>query len=487
MDNYFKKIELIPMIENLGKGKITVAGDVMLDSYWYGETKRISPEAPVPVVKVQNSDERPGGSANVAMNIGSLGAKCDMVAITGDDELAKTLENKLREFKIRAKFQKIKNSKTISKLRIISQHQQLLRIDHEDGFPNIKRDRIEKYFEESIKDSNVVVISDYAKGTLKSTKEWIKKAVSLNKPVIVDPKGSDFSKYRNATIITPNYSEFEQVVGKCHDEREIIKKGSGLIKELNLSTLLITRGEKGMTLIFDENEFINIKAKTREVFDVTGAGDTVVAALASSLAAGVDLVSSVRIANYAAGIVVSKLGTAFTTKDELKSVILAEVQKEFKPLKKGIVNLEELISLLSEAKRRGEKIVMTNGCFDILHPGHIKYLREAKKLGERLIVAVNSDISVTRLKGEKRPLNSVETRMTMLDALESTDWIIEFGEDTPRNLIERVLPDILVKGGDYQIDEIAGAPAVLQNGGEVKTLNFLEGFSTTNLINRIKE
>ncbi|MGE4520802.1 MAG: bifunctional D-glycero-beta-D-manno-heptose-7-phosphate kinase/D-glycero-beta-D-manno-heptose 1-phosphate adenylyltransferase HldE [Desulfobacteraceae bacterium] len=487
MDNYFKKIELIPMIENLGKGKITVAGDVMLDSYWYGETKRISPEAPVPVVKVQNSDERPGGSANVAMNIGSLGAKCDMVAITGDDELAKTLENKLREFKIRAKFQKIKNSKTISKLRIISQHQQLLRIDHEDGFPNIKRDRIEKYFEESIKDSNVVVISDYAKGTLKSTKEWIKKAVSLNKPVIVDPKGSDFSKYRNATIITPNYSEFEQVVGKCHDEREIIKKGSGLIKELNLSTLLITRGEKGMTLIFDENEFINIKAKTREVFDVTGAGDTVVAALASSLAAGVDLVSSVRIANYAAGIVVSKLGTAFTTKDELKSVILAEVQKEFKPLKKGIVNLEELISLLGEAKRRGEKIVMTNGCFDILHPGHIKYLREAKKLGERLIVAVNSDISVTRLKGEKRPLNSVETRMTMLDALESTDWIIEFGEDTPRNLIERVLPDILVKGGDYQIDEIAGASAVLQNGGEVKTLNFLEGFSTTNLINRIKE
>jgi D-beta-D-heptose 7-phosphate kinase/D-beta-D-heptose 1-phosphate adenosyltransferase len=487
VDNYFKKIELIPMIENLGKGKITVAGDVMLDSYWYGETKRISPEAPVPVVKVQNSDERPGGSANVAMNIGSLGAKCDMVAITGDDELAKTLENKLREFKIRAKFQKIKNSKTISKLRIISQHQQLLRIDHEDGFPNIKRDRIEKYFEESIKDSNVVVISDYAKGTLKSTKEWIKKAVSLNKPVIVDPKGSDFSKYRNATIITPNYSEFEQVVGKCHDEREIIKKGSGLIKELNLSTLLITRGEKGMTLIFDENEFINIKAKTREVFDVTGAGDTVVAALASSLAAGVDLVSSVRIANYAAGIVVSKLGTAFTTKDELKSVILAEVQKEFKPLKKGIVNLEELISLLGEAKRRGEKIVMTNGCFDILHPGHIKYLREAKKLGERLIVAVNSDISVTRLKGEKRPLNSVETRMTMLDALESTDWIIEFGEDTPRNLIERVLPDILVKGGDYQIDEIAGASAVLQNGGEVKTLNFLEGFSTTNLINRIKE
>lgn len=487
MNNYFKKIELIPMIENLGKGKITVAGDVMLDSYWYGETKRISPEAPVPVVKVQNSDERPGGSANVAMNIGSLGVKCDMVAITGDDDLAKLLENKLKEFKIKSKFQKIKNSKTISKLRIISQHQQLLRIDHEDGFPNIKRDKIEKYFEDSIKDSNVVVISDYAKGTLKSTKEWIKKAVSLHKPVIVDPKGSDFSKYRNATIITPNFSEFEEVVGKCRDENEIIRKGSGLIKELNLNTLLITRGEKGMTLIFDENEFINIKAKTKEVFDVTGAGDTVVAALASSIAAGVDLVSSVRIANYAAGIVVSKLGTAFTTKEELKTVILGEVQKEFKPLRKGIVNLEDLINLLGESKRRGEKIVMTNGCFDILHPGHIKYLQEAKKLGDRLIVAVNSDVSVTRLKGENRPLNSVETRMTMLDALESTDWIIEFSEDTPRNLIERILPDVLVKGGDYQIDEIAGASAVLQNGGEVKTLNFLEGFSTTNLINRIKE
>ncbi|MDY0359924.1 MAG: bifunctional D-glycero-beta-D-manno-heptose-7-phosphate kinase/D-glycero-beta-D-manno-heptose 1-phosphate adenylyltransferase HldE [Desulforegulaceae bacterium] len=487
MDNYFKKIELIPMIENLGKGKITVAGDVMLDSYWYGETKRISPEAPVPVVKVQNSDERPGGSANVAMNIGSLGAKCDMVAITGDDELSKILEEKLKEFKIKTKFQKIKNSKTISKLRIISQHQQLLRIDHEDGFPNIKRDKIEKYFEESIKDSNVVVISDYAKGTLKSTKEWIKKAVSLHKPVIVDPKGNDFHKYKNATIITPNFSEFEQVVGKCHDESDIIKKGSGLIKELNLTTLLITRGEKGMTLIFDEKEFINIKARTKEVYDVTGAGDTVVAALASSLAAGIDLVSAVRIANYAASIVVSKLGTAFTTKEELKSVLLSEVQKEFKPLEKGIVNLEKLIELLGESKRRGEKIVMTNGCFDILHPGHIKYLRQAKKLGDRLIVAVNSDSSVTRLKGIKRPLNSLHTRMTMLDALESTDWIIEFDEDTPKNLIEKVLPDILVKGGDYKVDEIAGASAVLQNGGEVKTLNFLEGFSTTNLINKIKE
>ncbi|MDY0132239.1 MAG: bifunctional D-glycero-beta-D-manno-heptose-7-phosphate kinase/D-glycero-beta-D-manno-heptose 1-phosphate adenylyltransferase HldE [Desulforegulaceae bacterium] len=487
MDNYFKKIELIPMIENLGKGKITVAGDVMLDSYWYGETKRISPEAPVPVVKVQSSDERPGGSANVAMNIGSLGTRCDIVSITGDDELAKVLEKKLKEFKIRTKFQKIKNSKTISKLRIISQHQQLLRIDHEDGFPGIKRDKIEKYYEDSIKDSNIVVISDYDKGTLQSTREWIKKAVSLNKPVIVDPKGTDFSKYRNATIITPNFSEFEAVVGKCNNEKEIVKKGSGLIKELNLNTLLITRGDKGMTLIFGDNEFINIKAKTKEVYDVTGAGDTVVAALASSLAAGIDLVSAVRIANYSAGIVVSKLGTAFTTKKELKNVLLAEVQKEFRPLEKGIVNLEELINLLGEAKKRGERIVMTNGCFDILHPGHIKYLKEAKSLGDRLIVAVNSDNSVTRLKGEPRPLNPVQTRMTMLDALESTDWIIEFGEDTPENLIEKVLPDILVKGGDYKIDEIAGGSAVLQNGGEVKTLNFLEGYSTTNLINKIKE
>jgi len=487
VDNYFKKIELIPMIENLGKGKITVAGDVMLDSYWYGETKRISPEAPVPVVKVQSSDERPGGSANVAMNIGSLGTRCDIVSITGDDELAKVLEKKLKEFKIRTKFQKIKNSKTISKLRIISQHQQLLRIDHEDGFPGIKRDKIEKYYEDSIKDSNIVVISDYDKGTLQSTREWIKKAVSLNKPVIVDPKGTDFSKYRNATIITPNFSEFEAVVGKCNNEKEIVKKGSGLIKELNLNTLLITRGDKGMTLIFGDNEFINIKAKTKEVYDVTGAGDTVVAALASSLAAGIDLVSAVRIANYSAGIVVSKLGTAFTTKKELKNVLLAEVQKEFRPLEKGIVNLEELINLLGEAKKRGERIVMTNGCFDILHPGHIKYLKEAKSLGDRLIVAVNSDNSVTRLKGEPRPLNPVQTRMTMLDALESTDWIIEFGEDTPENLIEKVLPDILVKGGDYKIDEIAGGSAVLQNGGEVKTLNFLEGYSTTNLINKIKE
>lgn len=487
MDNYLKKTELIPMIENLGKGKITVAGDVMLDSYWYGDTKRISPEAPVPVVKIGSSDLRPGGSANVAMNIGSLGSECDMIALTGDDELCTELENKLKQFKINPKFQKIKNCKTISKLRIISQHQQLLRIDHEDGFPNVKRDLIEKYYEASIKDSNIVVISDYAKGTLKSSREWIEKAVKLSKPVIVDPKGSDFSKYRNATIITPNYQEFEDAVGTCRSENDIIKKGSGLIRELNLSTLLITRGDKGMTLIFDEDQYINVNAQTKEVFDVTGAGDTVVAALASALASGTDLLSAVRIANYAAGIVVSKLGTAFTTKEEIKSILLSEVKKEFKPLKKGVVELNELFDLLSHSKKRGEKIVMTNGCFDILHPGHIDYLRKAKKLGDRLIVAVNSDDSVKNLKGEQRPFNSVQTRMSMLDALESTDWIIEFGEDTPLNLIERILPDVLVKGGDYIIKDIAGAKAVIQNGGEVKTMDFLEGHSTTGLINRIKE
>lgn len=487
MNKFFKKLELIPMIENLGKGKITVAGDVMLDSYWYGSTKRISPEAPVPVVKVNNSESRPGGSANVAMNIGSLGAKCDMVAITGNDDLAKELEAKLQEFNITPLFQKIKKSKTISKLRIISQHQQLIRIDHEDGFPEINRDKIEKYFENSIKDSSVVVISDYAKGTLQSAQSWIKKAVQLNKPVIVDPKGTDFSKYRNATIITPNFSEFEGVVGKCKTESDIIKKGSGLIKELNLTTLLITRGEKGMTLIFNENEYINVPAETKEVYDVTGAGDTVVAALAACISSGIDLLSSVRIANYAAGIVVSKLGTAFTTKEELKSTLLSEVKKEFKPLKKGIVEIKELFELLSESKKRGETIVMTNGCFDILHPGHIDYLRKAKKLGDRLIVAVNSDKSVKQLKGSTRPLNSVQTRMTMLDALEATDWIIEFNEETPQRLIERVLPDILVKGGDYEIHEIAGSDAVIQNGGKVEIMDYLEGHSTTGLINKIKE
>lgn len=487
MNKLHKKLDLIPMIDNLGNGKITVAGDVMLDSYWYGSTRRISPEAPVPVVKVNKSEARPGGSANVAMNIGSLGTKCDMVAITGNDESAQELEEILGQFPIKSKFQKIEDSKTISKLRIMSQHQQLIRIDHEDGFPNIKRDEIEKYFEESIKDSDVVVISDYAKGTLKSTQDWIKKSVNLGKPVIVDPKGNDFSKYRNATIITPNFSEFENVVGKCRSEEEIVKKASGLIRELNLRTLLITRGEKGMTLVFNEKEYISVPAETKEVFDVTGAGDTVVATLAASLSSGIDLVSAVRIANYAAGIVVSKLGTAFTDKEEIKKTILGEVKKEFSPLYKGVVDIEKLLKLLSESKKRGEKIVMTNGCFDILHPGHIDYLKKAKKLGDRLIIAVNSNDSVKRLKGESRPLNSLETRMIMLDALESTDWIIPFEEDTPRDLIEKILPDILVKGGDYQVHEIAGSDAVLSHGGSVEIMDFLPGFSTTGLIEKIKE
>ena len=487
MNKNINNHNILNSLKNIGTGTILVAGDVMLDSYWYGATSRISPEAPVPVVKVNNSESRPGGSANVAMNIGSLGVNCSMVAITGNDDLSTELENHLKIFSITPKFQKIKDKKTISKLRVISQHQQLIRIDHEDNFANEDRKEIEHFFEESLSKADVAVISDYAKGTIDSAEKWIKKAVQKNIPVIVDPKGSNFDKYKNATIITPNFNEFEQVVGKCNSEEEIINKALSLISRLNLKYFLITRGEKGMTLVSQKGENITIAAQSKEIFDVTGAGDTVVAALAVCFAANIDIISSVKIANYAAGIVVTKLGTAFTDKDEIKAAILQDIKRKTPDLEKGMVSLDILLKNIAHAKKNGEKIVMTNGCFDLLHPGHIDYLKKAKKLGDRLIVAVNTDESVKRLKGSSRPINPVESRMQILEELECTDWIIPFEEDTPRALIAKILPDILVKGSDYKVEEIAGSKEVIENGGEVILIDYLDGFSTSSIIENIKK
>lgn len=482
MDTY-----LIPLIEKIGAGRVLVTGDVMLDRYWYGATSRISPEAPVPVVKVADAESRPGGSANVAMNVGSLGTACDMVAVTGNDADARELEQKLSLFNINVKFHRINGFKTISKLRIVSQNQQLIRIDHEDAPPLADRSEIERFYVTSVAKADIVVISDYAKGTLVSTPEWIAEAVKKGKPVIIDPKGTDFSKYRNATLITPNYKEFEAVVGKCGAEADILQKAGALVHDLGLKALLITRGETGMTLVTGSGRSIHVPAQTREVFDVTGAGDTVVAALAASMAAGVDLESAVRIANYAAGIVVSKLGTAFVTRDEIKAALKRDAVEKRAPLELGIMTVEHLADVLTESRRRGEKIVMTNGCFDILHPGHAAYLEKARQLGDRLIVAVNSDDSVRRLKGDARPVNPSRTRMAMLAALSATDWIVEFGEDTPAELIARLKPDILVKGGDYAVADIAGSDTVIANGGRVVLMDYIQGFSTTDLINRIKE
>ncbi|MBR1613077.1 MAG: bifunctional D-glycero-beta-D-manno-heptose-7-phosphate kinase/D-glycero-beta-D-manno-heptose 1-phosphate adenylyltransferase HldE [Succinivibrio sp.] len=464
-------------------GKVTVVGDVMLDSYWKGPSSRISPEAPVPVVRVVDKEDRAGGAANVAINISSLGAPCSLVGIVGEDRNAEILEKIVREHHIAPDFVYERNLPTITKLRVLSRNQQLLRLDFEDSFSNLDEDAVVKSFEESIKDSKVIIFSDYGKGSLSCIRRMIAIANEKGIPSLVDPKGTDFSKYEGATLLTPNMSEFEAVAGKVHSDEELEEKALELISKCKLKMLLVTRSEDGMSLIRPGMKPVHLPTYAREVYDVTGAGDTVIGTLATCLASDFDIVTACEYANSAAGIVVGKIGTSTVSPDEL----LSALGKSSGYSKNGIMTEEELIMEVRRLQDKGQKIVMTNGCFDILHKGHVSYLQQARALGHKLIVAVNSDDSVRRLKGPTRPIVPEDERMAVLSALGSVDYVVSFDEDTPQRLISHILPDILVKGGDYKVEQIAGHKEVLAHGGKVIILNFVDGCSTTNIVKKIKE
>ncbi|MFK8068164.1 MAG: bifunctional D-glycero-beta-D-manno-heptose-7-phosphate kinase/D-glycero-beta-D-manno-heptose 1-phosphate adenylyltransferase HldE [Gammaproteobacteria bacterium] len=457
--------------------RILVVGDIILDRYWSGPTERVSPEAPVPVVRIEKIEERPGGAGNVALNIASLGANASLMGLTGKDEASGTLEHALGQSGVNCYFSQLSDYPTITKLRVLSQHQQLIRLDFESTSLKFDQKKLIKKYRQLLEKVDVVILSDYAKGCLTNVEELIEIASKVDKKVIVDPKGNDFQKYKNATLITPNFGEFTAVVGECQDVEEIVTKGNVLCKNLNLEALLVTRGEHGMTLIQPAEEPAHFPARAAEVFDVTGAGDTVIATLATALAAGGTFSHATALANTAAGLVVAKLGTASVTLEELHTA-LHEPRKE----DTGTIDEEQMVDQMQAARLRGETIVMTNGCFDILHAGHISYLEKARSLGDRLIIAVNDDASVQRLKGESRPLNNLNDRMKVLEALSCVDWVVPFSEDTPERLISNLLPDILVKGGDYKPEEIAGGKQVSENGGKVIVLDFLDGYSTTKLI-----
>lgn len=467
---------------NFSASNVLVVGDLMLDRYWHGDTSRISPEAPVPVVLVGQSEERAGGAGNVALNISALGAKTSLLGFTGDDEPCVALENLLKPVGVDCFFDKLSGAATITKLRVLSRHQQLIRLDFEDGFASQKADNLLKSFSAQLPHAGAVVLSDYGKGTLRQIQEFIQLARQAGKIILVDPKGSDFTRYRGATLITPNMHEFEGVVGRCETDEDIVTKGQDLMQGLELEALLITRSERGMTLLQKDLPAIHLPTRAKEVFDVTGAGDTVISVLAASLAAGESFADATALSNLAAGIVVSKLGTATVTLDELRRAIREQHQ-----VQRGVVDEDALMQLVNESKEHGETVVMTNGCFDILHAGHVTYLEQARALGDRLIVAVNDDDSVKRLKGPERPVNSMERRMRMLSALECVDWVVPFYEDTPTRQICRLLPDILVKGGDNDPDKIPGGDCVRQAGGEVKVLTYVDGVSTTGIISIIRE
>jgi D-beta-D-heptose 7-phosphate kinase/D-beta-D-heptose 1-phosphate adenosyltransferase len=462
------------------KARILVIGDVMLDRYWSGTAARISPEAPVPVVRVKSTEERVGGAANVALNIAKLGGQVTLLGVVGADAEGETLKTILETHGVSCDFVSEAAIRTICKLRIMAQHQQLIRVDFEEPTLHFDHAALLTRLKKHLPEHDVIVFSDYGKGTLADVADYIQLAKHQGLTTLVDPKGVDYQRYRHADILTPNLSELHAVVGVCYDEAALLAKARHLLEQHEIPTLLLTRGEAGMTLIQAEQAH-SLPAQAKDVFDVTGAGDTVIAVMALSIAIQKPLTEAMYLANLAAGIVVGKLGTSTVSMLELTRAMHGERDSAF-----GVVSEEELLHLIAGAKANDERVIMTNGCFDLLHAGHVTYLQQARALGDRLIVAVNSDESVKRLKGETRPINGLQERMTVLSALACVDWVVAFTEETPERLYCRVLPDVIVKGGDYTTDQVAGAECVIKAGGEVKILSFVDGQSTTRMINKAR-
>lgn len=458
---------------------ILVVGDVMLDRYFFGQTARISPEAPVPIVRVTDTDHRPGGAANVALNIAAIGGKVTLIGVTGADEAAKILTDQLKAANVTCDLQECANLNTIIKLRVISRNQQLLRLDFENKISSMDQEDFLNRFKKNLAGINLVILSDYQKGTLYDPRLLIECAREANIAVLVDPKGRDFSIYKHANIITPNFKEFETIVGPCHTEEEIFTKGHRLLQEYHIDTLLVTRSEHGMTLI-TRDEAMHMPAYACQVFDVTGAGDTVIAVLGSAYAATGDMPKATALANLAASLVVGKLGACTVSEPELQVALTGKTS-----FATGIINEEQLKKAVDQARAQGKKIVFTNGCFDIIHAGHVSTLQMAKQLGDYLIVAVNTDESIQKLKGPNRPINNLDQRMTVLASLGMVDWVVPFSDETPERLLKLLKPDLLAKGGDYRLDQVVGADIVRAYGGEVRTMNYILNLSSTGIIQKM--
>lgn len=470
-----------PLVPDFSAARILVAGDVMLDRYWHGATTRISPEAPVPVVKMEGREDRPGGAANVAFSLAALGSQVRLIGLIGEDEAGEILDTILRAAGVETTLIPIAEAPTITKLRVVSRGQQLLRLDVEENLAQHVPEAFNRCFQDLLEGCNAIVLSDYAKGTLEHVEALIAHARAAGIPVLVDPKMSDPARYRGATLMTPNLAELEAMVGPCADEEALLEKGCQLIAQLDHQALLVTRGAQGMTLIQPDERPHHLPTHAREVYDVTGAGDTVISVLAACLAVGLRLEEGTRLSNLAAGLAVARQGTVTVNSAELRRAAgVAASQTQ------GVVTEDELLFAIDAARTVGEKLVMTNGCFDILHAGHVSYLKKARSLGDRLIVAVNDDASTRSLKGAGRPVNSLSRRMAVLASMECVDWVVSFSELTPERLVCRVLPDLLVKGADYSPNEIAGAACVRANGGDVQVIELVEGVSTTAILNSWK-
>lgn len=451
--------------------RILIIGDLMLDHYVWGSVERISPEAPVQILKITRENNRLGGASNVALNLIALGAKAHICGIVGDDMDGKNIISLLDSAGVNRDLLCVKSDfQSIKKTRFIASNQQVLRVDRESVEMSLDSAILGK-IAESIKQFSAIILSDYGKGALSIdfTKQIIALANDKKIPILCDPKGDDYSKYANATLLTPNKKEAQIATNIRIDSRDSLLSALKKMKnDYNLTYALITLSEDGMA-IFD-SKLTQIPTLAKEVYDVTGAGDTVISALAFGLCNGMDIYESAKFANAAAAVVVGKIGSAQATRAEILSIM------------GGDMHIDE-IELIADLKRSGKKIVFTNGCFDILHFGHISYLREAKSYGDILVVGLNSNESVRRLKGDSRPINDESDRAQILRELECVDFVIIFDEDTPLNLISKIEPDILVKGADYKGKEVVGSEIV----SDVRLVDFAPNKSTTKIIEKIKK
>ena len=477
-------------LADLGGRTVLCIGDLMLDDFVYGEVTRISPEAPAPVIAVQRSETNIGGAGNVARNLASLGVRCIFVGVIGEDEAGKILiESLRREPLIEARLVGDASRPTTRKVRFVSEHYSthLLRADWELAKPveKDKEDALIQHVLETLPKAGAVMLSDYAKGVLTARviRAVIDAGNQAKKPVIVDPKGLDYSVYRGATLITPNRQELAAATRRRADtDSEIIAAAEELARLVDSQAVLVTRSEDGMSLLVKGQEPIHIAAYPVKVRDVSGAGDTVAAVLAAMLAANAGFEAAMRAANAAAAVAVSKRGTATVSIPELRARILPAASLAAE--EKVMFDWSMLDERLKEWRRQGVRIGFTNGCFDLLHPGHIKVLTAARGLCDRLIVGLNSDASVKRLKGEGRPVQEGYARAEVLAALEAVDLVIVFEQDTPLELLKRVRPKVLIKGGDYRLDQVVGREQVEADGGEVVLVDLVPGFSTTELVKR---
>jgi D-beta-D-heptose 7-phosphate kinase/D-beta-D-heptose 1-phosphate adenosyltransferase len=481
--------QLAALVAALKDVPVLVAGDVMLDRYVYGDASRISPEAPIPVLAIDHETAMLGGAGNVVRNLVAVGAKVRFVTAVGDDQAGRDVRHLLESEKGVSPLLAVEaGRKTSIKTRFCAGQQQLLRADRETVGPLSKGGKgdVLAAIEHGLTEARVLVLSDYGKGVLSADQlpAMIERAKIAGRPVVADPKGTDYSRYRGATLLTPNRRELAEATQMpVNSDEAVVAAARHLMDTCGVLNVLVTRSQDGMTLIEATGDVHHLKAEAREVFDVSGAGDTVIAALSAALGAGIPLVQAARLANAAAGIVVGKVGTAVVHPEEL---VAAFHHQDLWEAEVKLASLEQAVERLRVWRLKGLKIGFTNGCFDLLHPGHVSLLSQARAACDKLVVGLNSDASVQRLKGPTRPVQSEASRAAVLASLASVDLVVIFGEDTPVELITALRPDLLVKGADYTVDKVVGADLVQGWGGRVLLADLARGHSTTATIARMK-